>query len=156
VASVSEEQARKRMNKALKYLRMFLQDTEELNRLLGGKELDDEELRFSIDMAISDFNTTLPPTPAKSILNYPSLYLLMHGAAINALKMAGIRQSRNQLDYQSGGSSFSRSNKTGLYQSWLSLFVNEYEQKKRALKLSGNVNRGYGEVFSEYDYVGFW
>ena len=151
-----EEQARKRFDKAKKYLRLFLQDTPELNRLIRDFELDDEELRFAIDMAISDYNTTLPPTPAKTILNFPSLYLLMHGAAIQALKMAGIRQSRNQLDYQSGGSSFSRSNKTGLYQSWLSLFINEYETKKQQFKLAQNIRRGYGEVFSEYDYVGFW
>jgi hypothetical protein len=154
--STTRDEATRRMDKAMKYLRLFLQDTPELNRLIRDYELDDEELRFAIDMAISDYNTTLPPTPVKTILNYPSLYLLMHGAAVNALKMAGIRQSRNQLDYQSGGSSFSRSNKTGLYQSWLSLFINEYEQKKKNFKLAQNVRRGYGEVFSEYDYVGFW
>lgn len=151
-----EDDARRRMEKAMKYLRLFLQDTPELNRLIRDYELDDEQLRFAIDMAISDYNTTLPPTPAKTILNYPSLYLLMHGAAINALKMAGIRQSRNELQYNSGGSSFSRSNKTQLYQSWLSLFINEYEQKKQNFKLAGNIKRGYGGVFSEYDYVGFW
>ena len=152
----SSDDARRRMNKALKYLRLFLQDTPELNRLTKDYELDDEMLRFAIDMAISDFNTTLPPTPSKNILNYPSLYLLMHGGAIQALKMAGLRQSRNELNYQSGGSSFARSNKTGLYQSWLSMFTNEYEAKKKGLKIAGNVKRGYGGVFSEYDYIGFW
>lgn len=149
-------EARRRMEKALKYLRFFLQDTPELNRLIRDYELNDEKLRFCIDMAISDYNTTLPPTPAKTIENYPSLFLLMHGGAINALKMAGIRQSRNELNYQSGGSSFQRSNKTSLYQSWLSLFMNEYEQKKKQFKIAGNIRRGYGGVFSEYDYVGFW
>lgn len=149
-------EARRRMEKALKYLRFFLQDTPELNRLIRDYELDDEKLRFCIDMAISDYNTTLPPTPAKTIENYPSLFLLMHGGAINALKMAGIRQSRNELNYQSGGSSFQRSNKTSLYQSWLSLFINEYEQKKKQFKIAGNIKRGYGGVFSEYDYIGFW
>lgn len=150
------EVARQRMNKALKYLRFFLRDTPQLNRLIRDYELGEEELRFCIDMAISDYNTTMPPTPRKTIETYPSLWLLMHGAAINALKMAGMEQSRNELNYQSGGSSFSRSNKTRHYQSWLSLFQNEYEQKKRALKIANNVKRGYGEVFSEYDYIGFW
>lgn len=145
-----------RYNKALKYLRFFLQDTPELNRLTRDYELNDEKLRFCIDMAISDYNTTTPPAPARTIENYPSLYLLMHGAAINAMKMAGIHQSRNELNYQSGGSSFVRSNKTALYQSWLSVFTNDYELKKRNLKISKNVSRGYGEVFSEYDYIGFW
>jgi hypothetical protein len=148
--------ARERMNKALKYLRMFLQDTPELNRLIRDYELDDEHLRFAIDMAISDWNSTVPPLPQKTISNFPSLYLLMHGAAINALTMAGIRQSRNELQYSSGGSSFMRSNKTGHYQSWISLFKNDYEMKKRSYKISRNVKRGYGGVCSEYDNLSIW
>lgn len=148
--------ARERMNKALKYLRMFLQDTPNLNRLIRDYELGDEELRFAIDMTISDWNTTLPPLPKKTIETFPSLYLLMHGAAIQALTMAGIRQSRNELQYSSGGSSFVRSNKTALYQSWISMFKNDYEMKKRSYKVSQNVRRGYGEVFSEYDSLSFW
>jgi hypothetical protein len=147
--------ARDRMNKALKYLRMFLQDTPELNRLIRDYELDDEHLRFAIDMTISDWNSTLPPLPYKTIENFPSLYLLMHGAAIQALTMAGIRQSRNELQYNSGGSSFIRSNKTSLYQSWIGMFKNDYEMKKRAYKISQNLKRGYGEVYSEYDSLSF-
>lgn len=139
------------MNKALKYLRMFLQDTPELNRLLRDYELDDEHLRFAIDMAISDWNSTVPPLPRKTIDTFPSLYLLMHGAAIQALTMSGIRQSRNELQYSSGGSTFVRSNKTSHYQSWISMFKNDYEMKKRNFKMSQNLKRGYGEIFSEYD-----
>ena len=152
VTSVSSQ----RMNKALKYLRMFLRDTPQLNTLTRDYELDDEHLRFAIDMTLSDWNTTTPPQPHKTIENFPSLFLLMHGAAIQALTMAGIQQSRNELSYQSGGSSFMRSNKTQLYQSWLNMFKNDYEMKKRNLKIAINVGRGYGGVFSEYDYVGFW
>jgi hypothetical protein len=148
--------ARARMDKALKYLRMFLQDTPELNRLIRTYELDDEHLRFAIDMAISDWNSTSPPVPGRTIANFPSLYLLMQGSAIQALTMAGIRQSRNELNYSSGGSSFMRSNKTQYYQSWISMFKNDYEMKKRNFKISQNVKRGYGEVFSEYDYIAFW
>jgi hypothetical protein len=154
--SITDKQKRERMDKAIKYLRMFLQDTEELNRLLFQKELDDEHLRFAIDMAISDWNSTMPPIPQRNIMNFPSLYLLMHGGAIQALKMAGMRQSRNEISYNSGGSSFMRSNHTQHYQSWIGLFTNDYEMKKRNMKIATNVSRGYGEVFSEYDYIGFW
>ncbi len=154
--NVRDEQIRKRMNKALKYLRMFIQDTPELNRLTFDYELDDEHLRFAIDMAISDWNSTTPPIPYKTIANFPSLYLLMHGAAIQCMKMAGMRQSRNELTYSSGGSSFARSNKTGLYQSWISMFTNEYEMKKRNSKIASNISRGYGGVHSEYDCIGLW
>jgi len=151
-----DERSRARMNKALKYLRMFLQDTPELNRLTFDYELGDEQLRFAIDMAISDWNITMPPLPHKTIDNFPSLYLLMHGAAIQSLKMAGMKQSRNELTYNSGGSSFARSNKTRLYQSWISMFTNDYELKKRNSKIASNVSRGYGQVSSEYGCLGWW
>lgn len=153
---MSSELSRERFSKAMKYLRMFLQDTPELNRLTRDYELNDEKLRFCIDMAISDFNSTMPPTPARSIETYPSLYLLMHGSAVNALKMSGILQSRNELNYQSGGSSFVRSNKTSLYQSWISMFINDYEVKKKQMKMANNISRGYGGVHSEYDFIGMW
>ncbi len=154
--NATDEQARQRMNKAMKYLRMFIQDTPELNRLTFDYELDDEHLRFAIDMTISDWNSTTPPLPRKTIATFPSLYLLMHGAAIQCMKMSGMRQSRNELTYSSGGSSFARSNKTGLYQSWISLFTNDYEMKKRNSKIATNVSRGFGGVNSEYDCIGLW
>jgi hypothetical protein len=138
----TDQRRRQRFNKAMKYLRMFLRDTPELNRLTRDYALDDEHLRFAIDMAISDFNTTLPPTPPKSIDNFPSLWLLIHGAAIHALTMEGIQQTRNELNYQSGGSSFMRSNKTAHLQSWIQMFKNDYEMKKRSIKIAGNVASG--------------
>ena len=147
---------RERMNKALKYLRMFLQDTPATNKLIEGTELGPEELEFAIQMCISDWNSTAPLIGTVSISNFPSLFLLMHGAAIQALKMAGVRMSRNELNYQSGGSSFIRWNKTALYQSWISMWYNDYEMKKRNFKICKNLAAGYGEFWSEYEYVGFW
>ena len=145
----------RRANKAKKYLRLFLRDTPELNRLIRKEESNDEDLQFYIDMAIDDWNTTAPVLSMYGIQNFPSLYLLMHGAAIQALKSQGLQQARNELNYQSGGSSFVRSNKSGIYQSWLINFSNEYELKKRNLKIFQNVGRGWGGVSSEYERIGY-
>lgn len=144
------------LDKAKFYLRMFLQDTPAMNKLIVGEELTDQELGFAIDMCVSDWNSTAPLIRPVSVSKFPSLYLLMHGSACQALKMAGIRMSRNELNYQSGGSSFMRWNKTPQYQSWISMFYNDYELKKRSMKLSMNVMGGYGEQFSEYWYIGYW
>lgn len=147
---------KERMQKAIRYLRMFLMDTEQLNRLIRGRELEDEHLEFAIQMCISDWNSTTPLVGKVNVGSFPSLYLLMHGAAIQAMKMAGIYQSRNELSYSSGGSSFSRSNKTSLYQSWISNFASDFEAKKIQYKISKNVQAGYGHGFnSEYDLVGY-
>lgn len=131
-------------------------DTEELNRLLRRKEIDDRRLDLAIQLTISDWNTTTPILASVGVDNFPSLYLLIHGAAIQCLKMAGMYQSRNELTYNSGGSSFIRSNKTAYYQSWIQNFSSEYETKKLNMKIQQNVTSAYGGGFhSEYFMIGY-
>lgn len=144
------------MEKARKYLRLFLMDTEELNRLIRGKEMDDDRLDLAIELTLSDWNTTTPVIGRVNIGNFPSLYLLLHGAAIQCLKMGGLWQTRNELTYNSGGSSFVRANKTPYYQSWIQNFASEYEAKKLNYKIQRNVEGAYGDGFhSEYDLIGY-
>ena len=145
-----------KLEKAREYLRLFLMDTEELNRLLRRKEIDDKRLDFAIQMAISNWNTTTPRLGQVNIGNFPSLYLLIHMAAVVCLKMAGLYQSRNELTYGSGGSSFVRSNKTAYYQSWIQNFSAEAEQKMLNSKIQSNVEGAYGGGFhSEYWLIGY-
>ena len=147
---------RTKLEKCKEYLRLFLMDTEELNRLLRRKEIDDKRLDLAIQLCISDWNTTTPRIGVVTVGNFPSLYLLIHGAAIQCLKMAGLYQSRNELTYSSGGSSFVRANKTAYYQSWIQNFSSEYETKKLNLKMQQNIESAYGGGFhSEYWAVGF-
>jgi hypothetical protein len=144
-----------RMARAKRYLRLFMMDTPQLNRLIRDYESNDEMLTFAIEMALSDWNTTSPIIGNKTIGNFPSLYLLMHGAAIQLLKSQGLRMARNELNYSAGGSSFIRANKSNYYMSWMTNFANEYETKKRNVKIQQNINRGWGGVNSEYDWIGY-
>jgi hypothetical protein len=149
-------ESQRRMEKARKYLRLFLRDTPALNRLIRKEESDDELLTFAIDMTISDWNSTTPMLGGGvHIGNFPSLYLLMQGAVIQILKSQGLYQARNELTYNTGGSSFVRSNKTQYYQSWCLNLANEYEMKKRNMKIQQNIASGYGGVSSEYDRIGY-
>jgi hypothetical protein len=152
---LQSEHATRRFEKAKAYLRLFMRDTAQLNRLIRKEESDDIMFQFAIDMAISDWNSTNPIIAPVSIGNYPSLYLLLHGGAIQLLKSQGLLQSRNELTYTSGGSSLIRSNKTQYYQSWLMNFGNEYSTKVRNMKLQMNVAQGWGGVVSEYDLIGY-
>ncbi len=147
--------ATRRLEKAKKYLRLFLRDTPQLNRLIKAEESNDDLLTFAIDMAIDDWNTTTPVIGNTTIGNFPSLYLLMHAATMVILKSQGIYQARNELNYNTGGSSFVRMNKSNYYQSWMINFANEYELKKRNLKIQQNISRGWGGVSSEYDKIGY-
>ena len=151
-----DEISKRRWEKARKYTRMFLMDNEEMNRLLRRKEIDDDRLDMAIELTISDWNTTTPVIGKTTIANFPSLYLLIHGAAIQCLKMAGMYQSRNELTYSSGGSSFVRANKTPYYQSWIQNFASEYEAKKLNYKIQQNIESVYSDgFFSEYYSIGY-
>lgn len=147
--------ATRRMEKAKRYLRLFMLDTPQLNRLIRKEESDDSLFDFAIEMTISDWNSTTPVLGSVDIGNFPSLYLLMHGAAIQLLKSQGLYQARNELNYSAGGSSFLRANKSNYYMQWMTNFASEYETKKRNLKMQQNINRGWGGVSSEYDRLGY-
>jgi hypothetical protein len=150
------ELEQQRLKKARKYLRLFTMDTPELNRLVQGYEIDEDRLEFAIMLTISDWNSTTPLIGKVTLGNFPSLYLLIHGAAIQCLKMAGMYQSRNELTYSSGGSSFVRANKTPYYQSWIQNFASEYEAKKLNMKIQQNIEKSYGKGFgSEYELIGW-
>jgi hypothetical protein len=144
-----------RMERARRYLRLFLRDTPELNRLIRKEESNLEMLTFAIEMTISDWNSTSPFIDRIDINNYPSLYLLMNGAVIQILKSQGLYQARNELSYQAGNSSFMRFNKSNYYMQWAINLQNDYEVKKRNMKISKNIIGGWGGVASEYDRIGY-
>ena len=148
----------RRREKAKKYLRLFLMDNEEMNRLMRRKEIDDDRLQFALELTISDWNSTTPVTKRYTFSNFPSLYLLIMGGAIQCLRMAGIYHSRNELAYSAGGSSFQRhGGKAQMYMGWIQNFAAEYESKKLNSKIQGNVGGAMtGSGFnSEYDLVGY-
>jgi len=145
-----------RKEKALEYLRLFLMDNEQLNRLLRRKEIDDKRLDLALMLTISDWNTTTPLLNPVGYGTFPSLYLLIHGATVICLKMAGLYQSRNELTYNSGGTSIVRSNKTSYYQSWIQNLASDYEAKKLNFKIQQNVEGAYnGGFHSEYEAIGY-
>jgi hypothetical protein len=140
-------------------LRLFLNDTPELNRLIRGFESTDEKLDLATALAIDDYNITSPLLQDHTVANFPSLFLLIYGASIQVLRSAGLLQSRNELAYSSGGVSVRIFDKTQLYQSWIAQFVQEYETKKKHYKISLNINgAGFGRgVASEYAILNyFW
>lgn len=144
-----------RMERARRYLRLFLRDTPQLNKLLRKQESDNELLDFAIEMTISDWNSTAPFIDRIDINNYPSLYLLMHGSVVQILKSQGLYQARNELNYQAGGSSFMRFNKSNYYMNWMLNLANDYESKKRNMKIAKNILGGWGGISSEYDRIGY-
>lgn len=154
-AGTATEQA---LDTARRLIRLFMNDTPELNRLIRTEESSDEKIDLSIALAINDYNITPPILGEAQVANFPSLYLLIYGASIQLLRSNGILQSRNELTYSSGGVSVRIFDKTQLYQSWIANFLADYERKKAQFKLSKNINDSLAcGVSSEYGILNyFW
>lgn len=158
MATTVGTQAQQAAEEARKLLRLFLNDTPELNRLIRRQESTDAKLDLAMRLAIDDYNITPPMLGDVGIANYPSLFLLIYGSSIQVLRSAGLLHSRNELVYSSGGVSVRIFDKTQLYQSWIAQFVAEYERKKATYKIAQNVNGSLAAgVSSEYSLLNyFW
>ena len=153
--SVLNANGERRLKKVKRVLRRFRQYTPELNRLLRKNEFEDDDYEIAIELAIDDWNSTPPHIGVLRIGEFPSMYLLVLGASVQLLKMAGLYQSRNELNYSALGSSFTRSNKTQYYAMWLQQLSQEWENKKLNFKIAANVEMGYSGKFSEYSMIGY-
>lgn len=145
-----------RLDRAVISLRNMIRDKPMLNRLLLGQvESSDEELRQCIIQALIDWNTTPPPIGPATLKNHPNKFLLLQGAAIQALTSAGIWHSREHMPSSDGGTSADDHAKAGEYMGWIRNFVDDYERKKSDQKTSQNIAQAMGMgmgVPSEYSY----
>jgi len=135
---------------AVAQTRAFIRDNPNTNALLNGYETDDTLIGFCIELALDDWNTTPPLIGNFQLETHPAKSLVLLASVLWILKSAGLMQSRNQLDYASGGITIATSNKTPLYQSWINLLMQEYEAKKLNMKKAMNAEEAYGGISSEY------
>jgi hypothetical protein len=136
-------------------IRTYIRDSAALNALLDGKETSDTEMELCLELALDDFNTSPPLIGNFTLENHPSQSLILVATIYWILQSAGILQSRNQLEYSSGGITVRTSDKTPLYQSWIAIFMQSYEAKKANLKKSLNAEQAYGGISSEYVQINF-
>jgi hypothetical protein len=135
-------------------VREYLRDFPELNALLDGFENSDVIINLCADLAADDFSTTSPPIGYFTVESHPSFYLLFIGTVIQVLRSAGILQARNNLNYSDGGLTVATSDKASMYLTWANTFYQEYELKKRSMKISMNAAGGFGGVGSQYGSIG--
>lgn len=133
-------------------LRAFLGDTPEENKLIPDKEISDDKLKLALTMALDEYNNT-PPFEARTFLTFPSLTIIIHGGAIQALMMAGIVQTRNYLNFSDGGIQEVISDKGPAYQGWIQNLVGKYQQEALNLKTALNMERNFGVIGSPYGNV---
>ena len=86
-------------------VRLYLRDFPELNRLVAGEESSDRQVAWAVMDALADFNGTPPLTghTLDELLGRNQHSLLLRLTVIALLESVGLLQTRNHINYSTGG-----------------------------------------------------
>lgn len=133
----------------LRDARMYFGDFSELNRLIRGTELSDDKIRFALQIFIHHFNNIPPKLSTEyTAETFPSALVMFQGAIVEMLRMAGLIQSRNFLNFNDGGVSFTVSDKAADYQQWIGNLLSTLNQAILDIKIARNAEEGFDYIDS--------
>ena len=138
-------------------VRLFMRDFAELNLFVRGEESSDRMLMWATMDFLSDFNGSTQPFTS---IGLEEMYargwqsFAVRGTTCSLLQSLMILYARNHLPFQDGGISISINDKAPLIMQMLSLLLSAYEQNKRSMKTSLNIQQlldpGSTGLFSDY------
>ncbi|MDY6957882.1 MAG: hypothetical protein SVK08_01860 [Halobacteriota archaeon] len=131
-------------DKYITLLRKYIQDDPIANKLTG--KFENPDLGMYLDLALSDFNMTPPLIGDYTFEKFPAVKLLIMGAVVQILLSNSILQVRNSLSYSDGGSTIAIFEKGPAYMQGAQVFAGMYENNKKNLKISLNIQKGWGTV----------
>jgi hypothetical protein len=137
-------------------VRGYLRDFPELNRLVAGEESTDRQIAWSVLDAIADFNGTPPigDLGLDDLLLKKQHHLLLRMTVISLIEQIGLLQTRNHVNYSTGGINLGVNDKAPLLLNWLKYFKSFTDQRKQHVKVAFNIEGILGPshsgVFSEY------
>jgi len=143
----------------IEYIRSYLRDTPELNRLVAGKEHSDRIIAMAIFDTVELVKTITPPIPIGDV----PIPILRKGATIFLLESLGLLMTRNQLNYRTGrGTGIGIQDKTPMLMNWIQMLKADFNQLTKEWKVSMNLAQAMrGSVLhSEYALLnglyGYW
>lgn len=137
-------------------VRGYIRDFPELNRLVAGEESSDRQIAWAVLDALSDFNGTPHFTSftLEELLQRNQHHLLIRMTVISLLEQIGLLQTRNHLNYSTGGINLGVNDKTPLIMGWLQYYKSFTDQRKQHVKVAMNIESILGPsnsgVHSEY------
>lgn len=141
-------------DQAIEAVRTYLGDRPENNKIIPGFEVSRDAIRLAVELTIDEFNTT-PPFMSFTLETFPNKTVIIHGAIVHCLIMAGIVQSRNYLQFSDGGISEILGDRAQQYQGWIQQItgsIKNYKQSAEEIKIAINMERGWGVAPSPYGY----
>lgn len=140
----------------IRQVRAYLSDFPYMNRLLPGEESDKDKIELAIDLSVDNFNNAEWFSMGFELSNFPSLKILIFGAVIELLRMAGILYSRNRLNYSDGGIQVAINDKAPEYMQWAQAMERTYDRLVGNKRIALNAAACWGGVPSEYATVDYW
>jgi hypothetical protein len=137
-------------------VRGYSRDFPELNRLVAGEESTDRQIAWSVLDAVNDFNGTPHFTmfSLDDLLQRNLSYLLLRMTVISLIEQVGLLQTRNHINYSTGGINVGINDKTPMLMQWLQYYRAFTDQRKQQVKVAINIEGILGPsnsgVFSEY------
>lgn len=126
------------------HFRLYVGDQAEFNRLIEGTEMPDEKIKLAFQLWMHNFNN-LPPITSKNYTyeDFPNFNIVFEGVMIQFLTMAGIVHTRNFLNFNDGGASFTVSDKGRDYMQWINMFMSKHQQDVMNTKVGINAEEAY-------------
>ena len=131
-------------------VRLYLRDYAELNRLIAGEESSDRMIAWAVFDALSVFNGTPHFTSFSldDLLSQNQHHLLLRMSVVSLIESVGLLQTRNHINYSTGGINVGVNDKTPLLMNWLQYFKAYTDQLLQRVKVSINISSilGPGET----------
>lgn len=140
-------------------VRLYMRDFPELNRIVSGEESSDRQIAWAVMDALADFNGTphFTSMTLDELLQRQQHSLLLRMTVVSLIESVGLLQTRNHLNYSTGGTNVGINDKTPLLMNWLQYYKSYTDQLKQRVKVALNVESILGSsnsgVHSEYWYI---
>lgn len=137
-------------------VRGYTRDFPELNRLIVGEESTDRQIAWSVLDALSQFNGTPHFTQMSldELLQRNQHNLMCRMTVISLIEQVGLLQTRNHINYSTGGINVGVNDKTPLLMQWLQYYRGTTDQLLQRVKVAINIEGILGPsnsgVMSEY------
>ena len=136
-------------------VRELILDKIENNYLLDGEELSDVQIMLAQEMVLADWNST-PPTDAQTLQTFPYKHVLMFGTLGRCFMGQAALRARNTFQFSDGGIAVPLEERFAMYQSLGSMYMQEYQSAMSKIKISINMDQGWGSISSDYSNFPIW
>lgn len=137
-------------------VRTYLQDRPDVNYLLDGLEFSDPQVILAMELAVDDYNSIPPDSMRATLETFPSKTVLLFGTCYQLMLGQAQHLARNTMQYSDGGTQIPIEERSPLYSQMAGSFQSLFMDKAQRLKVSRNIESGFGEVSSDFGWMPVW